>query len=117
MALDGPGFHVEIEALEGASKSMIETLEDQDKFTLSDLCGPSDMYGNDGVHGGFSEFCQRWSVGLDALCDRARDTGYKLRDAAKVYREVDAANARALTVDPGLEAVAPQLPWNVAGGT
>ncbi|MGH3972568.1 MAG: hypothetical protein ACRDS9_04480 [Pseudonocardiaceae bacterium] len=120
MTLDGPGFHVEIEALEDASKSMIEALEDQDKFELSDLCGPSEMYGHGGVHTGFSDFCQRWSVGLDALCDRARAMGYKLRDAATVYREVDAANARTLTADPALEAVQPPRylqPGYMPGGT
>lgn len=120
MALDGPGFHVEIEALESASRSMIETLEDQNNFELRGLCGPSEMYGHDGVHAGFADFCQRWSVGLDALCDRARAMGHKLRDAAKVYRNVDATNARALTEDPGLEAVEPPQylqPGYIPGGT
>lgn len=116
----GPASHVEIEALESASKSMIETLEDQDKFELSDLCGPSKMYGHDGAHAGFSDFCQRWSVGLDALGDRARAMGHKLRDAAKVYREVDATNAHALTADPAFEAVQPPRhlrPEYMPGGT
>ncbi|MEU3623492.1 hypothetical protein BS329_27640 [Amycolatopsis coloradensis] len=105
--MDGPGFHVEIEVLEGASKSMGEIVHDQDSFELRGLCGDNQMYGHSGVHDALAEFCGRWSVGLDALSDRARNLGDLLGKAAKAYREVENTNLDALKVDPGLDPITP----------
>ncbi|WP_020634920.1 hypothetical protein [Amycolatopsis alba] len=59
------------------------------------------------MHGALAEFCGRWSVGLDALADRARDLGGLLGTAAKAYREVEHTNLAALKADPGLSLVSP----------
>lgn len=114
--MDGPGFHVEIEVLESASKSMGEIVHDQDGFELRGLCGEPSLYGHGGIHDALAEFCGRWSVGLDALCDRARDMSGALGDAAKAYREAERTNNTALSQDPGVDAVTPPLPI-VGGGT
>jgi hypothetical protein len=105
--LDGPGFHVEIDVLEAAAKSMSEIVADQDNAELRGLCGGAELYGNEGVHTELAEFCKAWSVGLDALGDRARSMGDKLKDAAATYREVDQAAAHGLSKDPGVRAVDP----------
>ncbi|MFD9889727.1 hypothetical protein ACFWY9_10320 [Amycolatopsis sp. NPDC059027] len=47
--MDGPGFHVEIEVLESASKSMGQVAADQDGFALRGLCGEPPMYGHNAV--------------------------------------------------------------------
>ncbi|GHG33364.1 MULTISPECIES: hypothetical protein [Amycolatopsis] len=107
MSLDGPGFHVEIELLEAASKNMAQIVRDQDGFELRGLCGEAEIYGHQGVHSGLAEFCGRWSVGLDALADRAERMGDTLGEAAKVYRGVDEANAESLKEDPAVDAVDP----------
>ncbi|KFZ80823.1 hypothetical protein ED92_10860 [Amycolatopsis sp. MJM2582] len=103
--MDGPGFHVELEVLESASKGMGEVVSDQEGFELRGLCGEPRLYGHDGVHAALAEFCGRWSVGLDALADRARDLGGLLGAAAKAYREVEHTNLAALKTDPGLGSV------------
>lgn len=105
--MDGPGFHVEIDVLEAASRSMDEIVADQDNAELRDLCGGQAVYGHEWVHAEFAEFCAAWSVGLDALCDRARNMGYELGEAARTYREVDDEAARQLTEDPAADVVDP----------
>ncbi|WP_246258234.1 hypothetical protein [Amycolatopsis anabasis] len=105
MSLDGPGFHVEIEVLETASKNMSDIARDQDSFELRELCGDPALYGHDGVHAALAEFCGGWSVGLDALSDRAQRMGDSLGAAAKAYREAERTRKDALTTDPGVEAV------------
>ncbi len=108
--MDGPGFHVDVDVLESASTSMGEILHDQDSFELRGLCGDSPLYGHDGVHGALAEFCGRWSIGLDALADRAGDLGDLLGTAAKAYRAVEHDNTAALKGDPGWDAVTPDAP-------
>ena len=108
--MDGPGFHVEIDALESASTSMAEIVHDQNSFALRGLCGEPPLYGHDGVHSALGEFCGRWSVGLDALSDRAGDLGDLLGKAAKAYRAVERDNTAALKEDPGWDSVTPDPP-------
>lgn len=108
--MDGPGFHVEVDVLESASTSMGEIVHDQSSFQLRGLCGEPPLYGHDGVHGALAEFCGRWSVGLDALADRAGDLGDLLGKAAKAYRAAEHSNIAALKDDPGRDAVTPDEP-------
>ncbi|QUH00633.1 hypothetical protein HUO13_07215 [Saccharopolyspora erythraea] len=105
--MDGNGFHVEIEVLERASKRMEELVAGQDNSELSELPGQGSAYGHADLEAALNEFCDRWSVGLDALCDRATRMGYSLGEAAKAYREADQAGADALAVDPAIEVVQP----------
>jgi hypothetical protein len=65
--VDGPSFHVDVDVLASASKSMGDIVHDQDSFELRELCGEPSLYGHDGVHDALAELCGRWSVGLDAL--------------------------------------------------
>jgi hypothetical protein len=108
--VDGPGFHVEVDVLESASTSMGEIVHDENSFQLRGLCGEPPLYGHDGVHGALAEFCGRWSVGLDALADRAGDLGDLLGKAAKAYRAAEHSNIAALKDDPGRDAVTPDEP-------
>ncbi|PKW18702.1 hypothetical protein [Saccharopolyspora spinosa] len=104
--MDGKGFHVEIDVLEAAAQRMHEIVEDQDNQELKDLAGGAELYGHGAVHAGMSEFCGKWSVGLDALGDRCRSMGGKLIKAAQTYREIDEQAARHVE-DPAVDAVDP----------
>jgi hypothetical protein len=64
--MDGPGFHVDIEVLETASKNMQDLWHSQDEFELRGLCGEPELYGHGGVHDALADFCGQWSVGMDA---------------------------------------------------
>ena len=108
--MDGPGFHVDIEVLETASKNMQDVWRSQDEFELRGLCGEPELYGHGGVHDALADFCGQWSVGLDALCDRANDLSDSLGKAAQAYRAVEHSNMTALKVDPGTDAVTPDPP-------
>ncbi|MEV6907571.1 hypothetical protein [Amycolatopsis sp. NPDC051071] len=113
--MDGPGFHVEIEVLEGASKNMSQIVHDQDSFELRGLCGEPPLYGHDGVHAALAEFCGSWSVGIDALSDRASDLGDLLGKAAQAYRAVEHDNTSALKTDPGIDAITPDAAPRIGG--
>ena len=39
MALDGPGIHVDVGAVEQAATGITQSVADQDSFELADLCG------------------------------------------------------------------------------
>lgn len=101
MNLDGPGFYVEIDALENAARGIAQTVHDQDSFELGELCGDIALYGHAGVHDGLMEFCVFWSGGLDVLTDDADAIGDSLTRVANTYRSVDGTAARAMTIDPG----------------
>jgi hypothetical protein len=105
MALDGPGFHVEVGALDEAAAGITQSVQYQDTFELRGLCGEAGLYGHAGLHDALSEFCVRWSDGLDALTDDAEAIGHTLSRVAQVYRAVDGAAARSLGSDPGVGAV------------
>lgn len=108
--MDGPGFHVDVGVLEAASKNMQDLWRSQDDFELRGLCGEPELYGHGGVHDALADFCGQWSIGLDALCDRANDLGDMLGKAAQAYRAVEHSNTAALKVDPGTDAVTPDQP-------
>lgn len=108
--MDGPGFHVDVDVLESASKSMSDVVHDQGSFELRGLCGEPNLYGHAGVHDALAQLCGQWSVGLDALPDRASDLGDLLGKAAAAYRAVEHSNTDALKTDPGLDAVTPDEP-------
>jgi hypothetical protein len=105
MSLDGPGFHVEIDALDGAARGITQSVHDQDTFELRGLCGDVTLYGHAGVHDALMEFCVRWSDGLDVLTDDADGISDSLTRVANTYRSVDEAAARAMTADPGVAGV------------
>jgi hypothetical protein len=104
MALDGPGFHVDVDAVERAASGITQSVADQDNFELRGLCGEPEMYGHAALHDALAEYCGRWSEGLDVLTDDAEAIGEALTEVAQVYRGVDEAEARALSGDPAVEA-------------
>ena len=108
--MDGAGFHVELDVLEQAARRMHEVVTDQDGRELRDVCGGAQQYGHAGLHAELAEFCNAWSVGVDALCDRARTMGSELREVAQTYREIDQEAARTLNQDPGVAATEPSTP-------
>lgn len=99
--VDGPGFHVDVEKVAEAGNGISRAVTDQDNFELRGLCGDSDLYGHDALHGALMDFCVRWSEGLDVLTDDAGAIGQALTNAANAYRCIDDATARTLGTDPG----------------
>jgi len=102
--MDGPGFHVDIQALDEAGSGITQSVADQDKSELAELCGAPGKYGHAGLHGALESFCERWSDGLDLLTGDAKAIGEMLGRVAQAYRAVDEAAAAKLTTDPGLRA-------------
>lgn len=95
-----------------ASTRMAEIVADQDALELTNLNSAADVYGHPGFAAAFGTYCDRWSVGLDALCDRARRMGDALGKAAQTYR-LDDEDARRLfdrQMDPGLAAITEPTP-------
>lgn len=112
MGLSGPGFSVEPEVLTEASTRMAAIVADQDAHELTTLDGAPDTYGHPGLAAAFGTYCDRWSVGVDALCDRARAMGDALGKAAGTCR-LDDEDARSLfdrQMDPGLATVTEPRP-------
>ncbi|MGW4941858.1 hypothetical protein ACWEOZ_09745 [Actinoplanes sp. NPDC004185] len=103
--MDGPGFHVDIDALERAADGIVRTVDDQRRSQLENAGGSADVYGDEGLHGALTNFCDRWSDGLDLLTEDARTVGDILSRAAKAYRAVDSTAAARLPTDPGVQAV------------
>lgn len=98
--MGGPGFHVDIDALEAASRGIRDTIRDRDSIEVRDICGAAEVYGHAGLHGAFSDFCARWSEGIDQLVEDAGIVGESLSAAAQNYRAVDDAGSSAF--DPGM---------------
>lgn len=72
-AVDGPGFHVDVEAVDEAARGITQSVQDQDNFELRGLCGDADLYGHAGVHDALMDFAVRWSDGfghVDRRCGR-----------------------------------------------
>ncbi|MFI5931683.1 hypothetical protein [Actinoplanes sp. NPDC051494] len=103
--MDGPGFHVDIDALDKASNGIAHTIDDQSKSQLADVCAARGAYGDDTVHAAMTDFCDRWNVGFDLLVEDARTVSDILGKAARAYRAVDGAAATRLTGDPGVAAL------------
>jgi hypothetical protein len=53
------GFHVDLDALEGAARGIQDTIRDRDSIEVRDICGAAELYGHAGLHGAFSDFCAR----------------------------------------------------------
>ena len=105
MTLDGPGFHVDVDVLQGAAAGIAQTVHDQEMFALRGLCGEAGLYGHSGLHDALADFCARWSQGLDKLSEDAEAIGDCLAHVAGVYRDTDEAAAAQMRVDPGTTAV------------
>ncbi|MEV6448447.1 hypothetical protein [Amycolatopsis sp. NPDC051716] len=103
--MDGPGFHVDVEKMEGAASGIHRSVSDQANFALRGLCGDTQLYGHGGIHDALMNFSVRWSDGLDTLTEDAGAIGDVLGRAAQAYRAADAAAAGSLKVDPGEQAV------------
>lgn len=106
MALDGKGFHVDIDMLESAAKAMGEITAKQDKSKIADLWGgDAQGVGSDVLYEALVSFCKTMSEGVDYLVDKAEDTRKGLSEAARTYREADHAAKAHLDADPAVEAV------------
>jgi hypothetical protein len=103
--MDGPGFHVDVDAVDEAARGITESVHDQEGFELRGLCGDTGLYGHVGVHDALMDFATRWSDGLDILTEDASAVGDALTHAVQAYRSIDEAATRTLTGDPGLKAV------------
>jgi hypothetical protein len=103
--MDGPGFHVDVSALDEASSGITQSVADQKSSELEDLCRDEQTYGHDGVHGALKNFCDRWNDGLDLLTEDAKAIGDTLGQVARAYRTTDAASGHRFTSDPGVQVV------------
>ena len=102
--MDGPGFHVEIGALESASAGIEESVADQKGSALSHLDRAESVYGHVRLHKSMENFCDRWSDGIDILTKDAKAIGDLLGKVAQAYQAADQAAAGRLTTDPGGQA-------------
>ncbi|RJQ84433.1 hypothetical protein [Amycolatopsis panacis] len=105
MALDGPGFHVEVEVLEEASKAMGEITKKQEAFELRGLCGEEAEVGSTVMREALMNFCIRLSESMDVLCSKAEDMRTGLNIASRLYREADQSAKQGLTADPAVAAM------------
>jgi hypothetical protein len=103
--MDGPGFHVEIGALEGAASGIAQSVADQRESALDQLDRDEATYGHAGVHKAMENFCDRWSDGLDIMVKDADAIAGILTAAAKAYREADASAASRLISDQAARVV------------
>lgn len=102
------GFEVELDVLDGAAKAVSQTMQDMESCQVADICGPSEEYGHDGLHGAFAHFCDRWQEGVEILLEDGEAIGEALRGAAQSYRELDQEaedRLRGVGPDPAAEAV------------
>ncbi|KAA9156456.1 hypothetical protein FPZ12_027605 [Amycolatopsis acidicola] len=104
-AVDGPGFHVDVDRVDEAAAGIQQSVDDQDNFELRDLCGDAALYGHTGVHDALMDLCVRWSDGLDTLTDDAGAISDALSKAVQAYRSIDTDTIKTLTSDPGEQAV------------
>ena len=49
------GFHVDLDALEGAARDIRDTIRDRNSIDVRDICGAAELYG----HAGFARRVQR----------------------------------------------------------
>lgn len=103
--VEGPGFRVEVDAVDEAARGVTQSVQDQDNFELRGLCGEAGLYGHAGVHEALMDFAVRWSDGLDTLTRDAAAVGDALSRAVQAYRSIEEASVRSLPGDPGLGAV------------
>jgi hypothetical protein len=103
--MDGPGFHVDIPVLDEAARGLVESVDDQSLSRLADVPGGSGPYGDGELHVALTDFCDRWSDGLNILVEDARAIGDGLRRAADAYRAADGAAAARLSGDPAAAVV------------
>ncbi|AGL14301.1 hypothetical protein [Actinoplanes sp. N902-109] len=103
--MDGPGFHVDIEALERAGDGIAQSIADQKKAGLKDVCADADSYGDEALHSALRRFCDRWNDGMDLLIDDAQKISDILARAGRAYRAVENATASRLRDDPGAQVI------------
>lgn len=97
--MEGSGFHVDLDALAAAAGGIRDTIRDHDSIEVRNICGPAELYGHAGVHGAFSDFCDRWSAGVDQLVEDSGIISESLAAVAQNYRSVDEASRSALDPD------------------
>ncbi len=100
--MDGPGYHVDVDALDQAGTAIQKAVDAQDNFELRGLTGEPDMYGDEPLRNALMDVCVRWSDRIDALVDDADEIGQALKAAAQAYREADRQAKGALPDDPAV---------------
>ena len=103
--MDGPQFHVDIPKVEEAANGIAESVADQHDFRLKRLPGPAEMYGDADLHDALTDYCDRWSDGLDILTEDARAISDALTRVARAYRATDEAAAKRMATDPAASVV------------
>jgi hypothetical protein len=103
--MDGPGFHVDVTRAIEAAKGIADSIGDQARFELRKLPGQSGQYGDDEVRSALSEYCDRWSEGLDILTKDAEAISDSLFRVAQAYQASDQNAATRLPGDPAIGVV------------
>jgi hypothetical protein len=103
--MDGPGFHVDVPKVTEAAKGVAESVGDQERFALKKLPGGVEQYGNDDLCDALTDFCSRWSDGLDILTEDAEAISDSLYRVAQAYKASDQGAATRLISDPAVDVV------------
>jgi hypothetical protein len=103
--MDGPGFHVDVSKITEAAKGIADSMGDQEHFALMKLPGPPGQYGDGDLHGALSDYCDRWSDGLNILIKDAKAISDSLCHVSRAYQAADQAVAGRLSSDPATGAV------------
>jgi hypothetical protein len=103
--MDGPGFHVDVSKVTEAARGIAGSVGDQDHLALKKVPGGSGQYGDDDLHDALSDYCDRWSDGLDILIKDAKAISDSLSRVAQAYQAADQAAAGRLSSDPATGAV------------
>jgi hypothetical protein len=103
--MDGPGFHVDVAKVTEAAKGIADSIGDQDHFEFKKLPGHAGQYGDDDLHDALTDYCDRWSDGLDILTKDAKAISDSLYRVAQAYQASDQSTAARLTSDPATGAV------------
>lgn len=101
--MDGPGYHVDVDALEQAGTAIQKAVEEQDNFELRGLTGEPEMYGDEALRNALMDVCVRWSDRIDDLVDDADEIGQALKASAQAYREAEHEAKGTLPDDPAVD--------------
>jgi hypothetical protein len=97
MMSDDQDLLVEFDTLRQASLGISQTIDAVRKLAVSKIVGPNVMYGHDGVHGAFADFCSRWDEGVGELVKDGDSLSDGLKTAVDQFLQGEGANVRGYT--------------------
>ena len=83
------GFRVDLGALKDAADGVSGTLDQVRTRKVSDIDCDKAAVGHGRLADTISDFCDRWSLGVDNLATDAQEIADRLTDCVKAYEELD----------------------------